>query len=224
MNVRFIYPGTAANVMPKVTEAHLEARKQQIVDAAFLCFARKGFHPTTMQDICAEAELSSGAVYRYFESKEAIIQSACDASQAASDVDMLGRSLSERDTRLLLKGLVETFFSRFDEPGAEVVNRSMLQLWAEAAVNPRIRESHGERFKVIKDGMLGVVREAQRRGDFNPALSTEAIGIAMHAMYDGFRLQKANDPTLDTHAYTEVVVAMLTGAFWTGATADDREA
>ena len=59
--------------MPKVTQAHLEARRQQILDAAFGCFARQGFHQTTMQDICREAELSPGAVYRYFDSKEAII-------------------------------------------------------------------------------------------------------------------------------------------------------
>ena len=72
--------------MPKVSEEHLEARKQQIVHAAFLCFSSKGFHPTMMQDICAEAELSAGAVHRYFSSKEAIIASACDESQNATIV------------------------------------------------------------------------------------------------------------------------------------------
>jgi AcrR family transcriptional regulator len=55
--------------MPKVTEAHLEARRQQILDAALACFSRRGFHQSTMQDICQEAELSPGAVYRYFRSK-----------------------------------------------------------------------------------------------------------------------------------------------------------
>src|SRR3989304_6177982 len=57
--------------MPKVTEAHLEARRSQILDAAWTCFARKGYHQATMQDICQESGLSPGAIYRYFESKEA---------------------------------------------------------------------------------------------------------------------------------------------------------
>ena len=52
--------------MPKVTEAHLEARRQQILDAASACFSRQGFHQTTMQGICREVDLSPGAVYRYF--------------------------------------------------------------------------------------------------------------------------------------------------------------
>ena len=63
--------------MPKVTEAHLESRRQQVLDAAFACFARNGFHQTTMQDICREAQLSPGAVYRYFASKEEIIAATC---------------------------------------------------------------------------------------------------------------------------------------------------
>jgi len=125
--------------VPKVTEEHLRARKQQIVDAAFLCFARKGFHPSTMQDICSEAGLSAGAVYRYFASKEEIIQSACDACGA--DVELLDGSVATPDTREMLQGLARTLFPRLDGTDAEVVNRAMLQLWAEMAVNERARGS-----------------------------------------------------------------------------------
>ena len=42
--------------------------------AAIACFTRKGFHQTTMDDICEGAGLSPGAVYRYFASKDEIIQ------------------------------------------------------------------------------------------------------------------------------------------------------
>src|SRR4029450_8063922 len=61
-------------LMPKVTEAYSAARRQQIIDAAYRCFARKGFHQATMRDIYEEAKLSPGAVYHYFDSKDAIIQ------------------------------------------------------------------------------------------------------------------------------------------------------
>ena len=61
----FVYcvgAGFGWGVMPKVTEAHLEARRQQVLDPAFACFARQGFHQTTMDDICREAGLSAGAL------------------------------------------------------------------------------------------------------------------------------------------------------------------
>ena len=59
--------------MSKVSEAHIAARRQQILEAARACVARQGFHQTNIQDICKEAALSPGAVYRYFPSKDHII-------------------------------------------------------------------------------------------------------------------------------------------------------
>ena len=60
--------------MPRITEARKTERRDQVLQAAFVCFARRGFHQTTMQEICAEAGLSPGAVYGYFPGKDAIIE------------------------------------------------------------------------------------------------------------------------------------------------------
>ena len=59
--------------MPKVTDEHRESRREQILIAAWKCFARNGFHSTSMADVIAEADLSAGAVYLYFRSKDEII-------------------------------------------------------------------------------------------------------------------------------------------------------
>src|SRR6478735_1798730 len=59
--------------MPKVTDAHRESRREQILIAAWKCFSRKGFHSTSMADVIKEAGLSAGAVYLYFKSKDEII-------------------------------------------------------------------------------------------------------------------------------------------------------
>src|SRR5207247_9916699 len=60
-------------IMPKVSDAYLEARRAEILDAAWRCLADKGYHQTTMQDVCEESGLSYGAIYRYFASKEDIL-------------------------------------------------------------------------------------------------------------------------------------------------------
>ena len=46
--------------MPKVTEEHLAQRRQQILDAAANCFARNGFHRTSIQDIIKESGVTAG--------------------------------------------------------------------------------------------------------------------------------------------------------------------
>ena len=53
-------------------------RRSQILDAALVCFAKRGFHQTSMHDISAEAGISVGLIYRYFENKEAVISAMAD--------------------------------------------------------------------------------------------------------------------------------------------------
>ena len=69
--------------MPKVDQAHLDARRQQIVDAARVRFTTHGFAGTSMTDIVAESGLSTGAIYRYFASKDEIIVEVCEQGSDA---------------------------------------------------------------------------------------------------------------------------------------------
>ena len=58
--------------MPKIAEQARAARRDQIAAAALACFARTGYHATTMADVAAQAGVSKGTPYLYFESKEAL--------------------------------------------------------------------------------------------------------------------------------------------------------
>ncbi len=59
--------------MPRVSDQHRADRREQILLAAWKCFSRNGFHSTSMADVIREADLSAGAVYLYFRSKDDII-------------------------------------------------------------------------------------------------------------------------------------------------------
>src|SRR6187455_1530443 len=54
-------------------------RRSQILDAALVCFAKRGFHVASMHDISAEAGISVGLIYRYFQNKEAVISAMADS-------------------------------------------------------------------------------------------------------------------------------------------------
>ena len=53
-------------------------RREQILTAAMVCFAKRGFHQASMHDISAEAGISVGLIYRYFENKDAVISAMAD--------------------------------------------------------------------------------------------------------------------------------------------------
>lgn len=58
--------------MPKIAEQARAARREQIIAAGLACFARSGYHAATMADVAAEAGVSKGTPYLYFDSKEAL--------------------------------------------------------------------------------------------------------------------------------------------------------
>jgi AcrR family transcriptional regulator len=45
-------------------------RRTQILEAAVVCFAKRGFHQASMHDISAEAGISVGLIYRHFKIKK----------------------------------------------------------------------------------------------------------------------------------------------------------
>ena len=58
--------------MPRIAEAARTARRDQIIAAGLACFARSGYHTTTMADVAAQAGVSKGTPYLYFDSKQAL--------------------------------------------------------------------------------------------------------------------------------------------------------
>ena len=60
--------------MPRTKDTSLhDQRREEILRAAACVFKAKGFHLARTEDICAEAALSAGTVFRYFPNKRAMI-------------------------------------------------------------------------------------------------------------------------------------------------------
>src|SRR6187401_2512684 len=68
----------SSSSMPNLQPEATLDRRSQILDAAVVCFAKHGFHQASMHDISAEAGISVGLIYRYFENKEAVISAMAD--------------------------------------------------------------------------------------------------------------------------------------------------
>lgn len=108
-------------------------RRSQILEAAMRCFARRGFHQTSMHDISAEAGISVGLIYRYFASKEAVISTMADCHKQE-----LQRVLERaRHAPTLLESL-EILFTAHCCDSPQVVSAFVVDLYSEASRNPHV--------------------------------------------------------------------------------------
>ena len=178
--------------MPKVSQAYLDARRGQILDAAITCFSRQGFHRTTVQDIVAQSKLSPGAIYNYFRSKEAIIEAIADERHAREHAFM-AEAQKQSDVVGALKHIGDGFFGQLNDPKERRRRRVSIQLWAEAQRNPRI-------LKLVRRGidqprvLLSIlIARGQRRKEIPRELDPDATARFMIALFHGFVLQLDSD-------------------------------
>lgn len=197
--------------MPKVTEAYSAARRQQIIDAAYRCFARKGFHQTSMRDIYEEAKLSPGAVYHYFPGKDAIIQASFEFDYDRS-LALFASAAASDDPLKALHELLAFFFHGLDGAAELGAGRVNVQGWGEALVNPPLRETLQRVMMQYLEALTQIVRRAQAVGQFDPSLDPQTFGRILLSLYYGLELQKALDPAVEVAAYAAAVAALLDAA------------
>jgi len=195
--------------MPKVSDAHRDARREQITAAALRAFSEKGFQRTSMADIIAESGLSAGAIYLHFESKQQIAVAAARAIVGHRQQDMIERltrdPLPDPDELIavVMAGL------RRELPDS----RLLVQLWGEGVIDQDI----GRIVLEIMDGLRGIflpylARWAQQNRGLSPDVSdawAEAILPALLGLAQGYIVQSAIFPDFREDAYLAAVRALF---------------
>ncbi|MGH9324900.1 MAG: TetR/AcrR family transcriptional regulator [Vicinamibacteria bacterium] len=195
--------------MPRVTQAHVDARHRQILTAAHRCFARRGLHATTIQEIADEAGLSAGALYRYFDGKEALIEAIADWGRKIKQEAL--EELSDGGGTEALAQAVEAIIEPLeaDSSETEAALRLDIRLWGEALDQPAIRRLFRQQMDALKDPIVTFVRSERKAGRIRREVDPEAVAETVVALLVGLELQKAFDPELDVARYARTIGSLL---------------
>lgn len=190
--------------MPKVSDEHREARRDQILEAALSCFSHKGYHDTSMQDIAKEAGLSTGAAYIHFKGKEEILEACFKKNQEIRDI-RYENAMSENRGPDALRSLEAYFLNKISQP----VPDRQWQLWAqvisEAPRNPRIGDAMREGWKQFDEHIVGFHEEMVRRGEGRGGgFEAWVVARLWAAVHDGLILQRIIDPDVDVEKCAEL--------------------
>src|SRR5882762_5254824 len=140
---------------PQIDSSNAD-RRSQILDAALVCFAKRGFHQTSMHDISGEAGISVGLIYRYFENKEAVISAMADRHKQEIG-EMLERA---RRAPSLLESLEILFTAHCCEDAPQVVSAFVVDLYAEASRNPQVADLVRDVLETAMDGVTDLIARA----------------------------------------------------------------
>src|ERR1700691_2822185 len=120
--------------MTRFTEAQKEGRRQEILAAALRCFARNGFHSSTITDIVRESGVSQGTFYLYFATKDDVIAAlADDRSQGDALINAIAGA--ETDPIVGLTVLFDLHGQGLADAQRADEQRVAIQGWAEALRN-----------------------------------------------------------------------------------------
>ncbi|MCA0317409.1 MAG: TetR/AcrR family transcriptional regulator [Proteobacteria bacterium] len=178
--------------MPRIDDVQRTDRKAAILEAAERCFVRSGFHGASMSEICAEAGMSPGNLYRYFPSKEAMIEGLCER-----DFEEVGQQFAELadapDIWQAFRELAKVHM--VEEP------REHCAMWiesmSEVARNPQIAALRARIDGFIHDKLLGALQLAKARGQTSPHADLDRAVQFLITFADGLMLRRARDPDFD---------------------------
>ncbi|UCZ74656.1 TetR/AcrR family transcriptional regulator [Dickeya zeae] len=116
-------------------EEKTQARRDQIVAAARLCFRRSGFHGASMAEIAGQAQLSVGQIYRYFVNKDDIIE---EIVRRIVDIRLQRMTPENGDPQRFIPLLARRQLPV--NPGDDDDDLLMLEVASEATRNPRVAD------------------------------------------------------------------------------------
>lgn len=190
--------------MPKLKPATQRARREHILDAAEFCFARSGFHRTTMQDICKEALISPGALYVYFASKEDLIAGIAERDRSEF-AERFAKLAGASDVMKALAELGEHYF--VDEAAHK---RTMcVEIGLESTRNPKVGEIYRSVDRYVEDCFAKLFARLAAEGRIAPDMDAATVAKVFSLIGDGMFMRRAVDPNFDGNTLVPAVMKLI---------------
>lgn len=199
--------------MNSLVKTKPEDTRARIMETAETLFRRLGFAKTTVADIAGELKMSPANVYRFFSSKNAIIEAICqrclgELEEKAWAVARSRGSAAERIERLVLETLT---YHRENHLVDQRVNDMVL---AAIELSWQAIRAHKEHMRMVFETIL---REGVESGEFEPVDPRETSRLLMislvhfcHPVLVAQYLQDQEDLEGDARATVQFLLRALT--------------
>jgi AcrR family transcriptional regulator len=185
-------------------------RRTQILDAALVCFAKRGFHQASMHDISAEAGISVGLIYRYFENKDAVISAMADRHKQEIH-EVLERA---QQAPTLLESLEILFTAHCCEDAPQVVSAFVVDLYAEASRNQRVAHLVRDVLETAMGGVTDLIARSPEAENAAHGLKPHELAELIFAVSRGMLMRDVLQPQEMTAAERRTRQLEVTRRLW----------
>jgi AcrR family transcriptional regulator len=172
-------------------QARSEETRGRIIQAALKLFAEKGYDPTGVAEICLASDVSKGAFYHHFPSKQSVflelLQEWLNGLDSALGKAM-GSARSVPEGLLVMASQMQEVFSAAD--GREHL---FLEFWQQARRDPEIWKEFIAPYRRYQDFFAGIITRGIEEGSFR-AVDPQVAGQALVALAVGILVQGVLDP------------------------------
>lgn len=162
--------------VPRVSQEHLDSRRQQILTGARTCFARHGYEGATVRRLEEQIGLSRGAIFHHFQDKEALFLAVAslDASEMVATVADDG-----------LVGVMQNLIAAADSPETAGWLGTQLEVARRLRTDPTFAAAWGERQDAIAEASRQRLQRQKDLGVLRDDVPIEVLASFLQLIYDG---------------------------------------
>lgn len=203
--LNFIVNETLEDLLRPKRSERREAQIERIIDAARECFTQSGFHGASMQDICAAAGMSPGALYRYFPSKESLIE-AISAIHRQEDARII---MSMGENPSVLEGLIKAFMAQIRHAHESGFAPLMAEIFVEGQRNPALQKTCNMSMDQARQMLRANLERGVLQGEISPLIGLDKLLDMMMAMGHGLLTHDLPSKGMSLDDIEAVVRAMV---------------
>jgi AcrR family transcriptional regulator len=172
-------------------QARSEETHRKILSRSAKLFSEKGYDATGVAEICAASEVSKGAFYHHFPTKQAVFIELLKEWLGDLDTE-LGKAFSDSASvpqgLLAMTGRIKGVFSTANAQG-----QLFFEFWQQARREPAVWKAFIAPYRRYQDYFAGIVRKGIKEGSIRK-VDPSVAGKAMVALAVGMIVQGMVDP------------------------------
>jgi AcrR family transcriptional regulator len=181
------------------------ARRTHIIESAMVLFASKGFADTTTSDICRAAGISTGALFHYFPSKQAVFYGIWELDRTEWD-EVFTAAQANPDPWAALMAIVDKLAADAAEP---IMAGLLVEVIAQAHRDIEFAAGLAENDRRQISGVAELIRRLREADLADPGLSDEEAARWVLTLADGFLGRGYPEPDRDLDAAVDTVKELI---------------